>query len=312
MIINKPKFWDTKNFLSSMLEPLSWIVKLLIIIKKKSTTSIKFNIPIICVGNIYIGGTGKTPLSIFLAKELKKIGKKPVIIKKFYKEHFDEQELIKYKFEDIILEKNRSEGINQAIKEGFDIVILDDGFQDYKIIKNLNILCFNSNQLIGNGKVIPAGPLREEFNEIKRANIIVINGEKNLNFEKKVFDVNKTANIFYLNYKPKNIDKFKNKKILAFAGIGNPSNFFELLKKYKLDVKKTISFPDHYFLNKRQLTEIISDAQKGNCEILTTEKDFFRIKDFKLNQINYLEVELELENKEEFLKKISEIHDKKF
>jgi len=73
MRINKPKFWDTKNFLSSMLEPLSWIVKLLIIIKKKSTTSIKFNIPIICVGNIYIGGTGKTPLSIFLAKELKKI-----------------------------------------------------------------------------------------------------------------------------------------------------------------------------------------------------------------------------------------------
>ena len=115
-----------------------------------------------------------------------------------------------------------------------------------------------------------------------------------------------------MNYKPKNIDKFKNKKILAFAGIGNPSNFFELLKKYKLDVKKTISFPDHYFFNKRQLTEIISDAQKGNCEILTTEKDFFRIKDFKLNQINYLEVELELENKEEFLKKISEIHDKKF
>ena len=312
MRVNKPKFWDTKNFLSSMLEPLSWIVKLFIIIKKKSTTSIKFNIPIICVGNIYIGGTGKTPLSIFLAKELKKNGKKPVIIKKFYKEHFDEHELIKYKFEDIILEKNRSEGINQAIREGFDIVILDDGFQDYKIIKNLNILCFNSKQLIGNGKVIPAGPLREEFNEIKRANIIVINGEKNLDFEKKVFDVNKTANIFYLNYKPKNIDKFKNKKILAFAGIGNPSNFFELLKKYNLDVKKTISFPDHYFLNKRQLTEIISDAQKDNCEILTTEKDFFRVKDFKLSQINYLEVESELENKEEFIKKISEIHDKKF
>ena len=82
MKINKPKFWDTKNFLSSMLEPLSWIVKLLIIIKKKSTTSIKFNIPIICVGNIYIGGTGKTPLSIFLAKELKKKWKETCDYKK--------------------------------------------------------------------------------------------------------------------------------------------------------------------------------------------------------------------------------------
>ncbi len=312
MRFNKPKFWDTKNFLSSILEPLSWIVKLFIIIKKKSTTSIKFNIPIICVGNIYIGGTGKTPLSIFLAKELKKNGKKPVIIKKFYKEHFDEHELIKHRYQDVILEKKRSEGINQAIKEGFDIVILDDGFQDYKIIKNLNILCFNSKQLLGNGKVIPAGPLREEFNEIKRANIIIVNGEKNLEFEKKIFDVNKTTNIFYSNYKPTNIDKFKDKKIVAFAGIGNPLNFFDLLKKYKLDVKKTITFPDHYFLSKKQLIEIIDDAKKNDCEILTTEKDFFRVKDFKLSQINYLEVEPEIKNKEEFLKKISEIYEKKF
>ena len=312
MRLHKPKFWETKNFISLIMEPFSWLVKLYIIFKKKVTKSVRFDIPIICVGNIYIGGTGKTPLSIFLAKELKKNGRKPVIIKKFYKEHFDEHELIKNKFEDIILEKNRSEGINQAIKKGFDIVILDDGFQDYKIMKNLNILCFNSNQLLGNGKVIPAGPLREEFDEIKRAKIIVINGEKDLDFEKKIFDVNKTINIFYFNYKPKNIDRFENKKILAFAGIGNPLNFFELLKKYKLDVKKVMPFPDHYYFSKKKILEIIEDAKINNYEVLTTEKDFFRVKNFKLNQINYLEVEPDIENKQEFLKKISEVYDKNF
>ena len=95
MIIAKPKFWDNKiGIYSIILLPLTLIILAYIFFKRKFTKEIKFNIPIICVGNIYIGGTGKTPTSILLAKELSNLGKKPVIIKKYYKNHQDEHELI--------------------------------------------------------------------------------------------------------------------------------------------------------------------------------------------------------------------------
>ena len=114
-----------------------------------------------------------------------------------------------------------------------DAAILDDGFQDFSIKPNFSILCFNSKQMIGNGLIIPAGPLRESLRAIKRADCIIINGNKNLEFENKIFEITKNKNfkLFYSKYKIKNIDKFRNKKITAFAGIGNPSNFFELLKE---------------------------------------------------------------------------------
>ena len=143
-----------------------------------------FKIPIVCIGNIYIGGTGKTPLSILVSKELSKIGKKPVIIRKFYKEHKDEHSLIKENFSYLILNSNRTRAIQEAQNKNFDTAILDDGFQDYKIKKDLSIICFNSN-FDGNGFIIPAGPLREDLGSIKNAQIIIINGYKDLSFEKK-------------------------------------------------------------------------------------------------------------------------------
>ena len=101
--------------------------------------------------------------------------------------------------------------------------------------------------MIGNGFLIPAGPLRESFDSIKKADCIFINGDKNLEFENKIKEVNKDIKIFYSIYKIKNLYKFKNKKVVAFAGIGNPSNFFKLLKENGLNLRKTYSFPDHHY-----------------------------------------------------------------
>ena len=125
--------------------------------KKKIINEKTFEIPIICIGNIYIGGTGKTPTSILIAKELQKSGRNPVILRKFYKNHKDEYDLIKNKIKNLIISKNREKGILEAIRMNYDLVILDDGFQDNKIKKNFHIICFNQKQLIGNGRVIPAG-----------------------------------------------------------------------------------------------------------------------------------------------------------
>ena len=116
------------------------------------------------------------------------------------------------------------------------MAILDDGFQDYSIKKNLNILCFNSNQLIGNGMTLPAGPLRESINAVKKTQIVLINGSKNKLFEDKILSISNKVKIFYSKYLPENIEEFKNKNLLAFAGIGNPSNFFKLLSDNNLSI----------------------------------------------------------------------------
>ena len=182
-----------------------------------------------------------------------------------------------------------------------DVVILDDGFQDHKINKNLNVICFNQTQKIGNGLVFPAGPLREDLNNLSRADIILINGKKDKNFDKKIFKINNEVLIFYSNYKLLNIKKFRKKNLIAFAGIGNPSNFFDLLKKNKLKIKKKYVFPDHYDFKKEELTKLITEAKKNKCQIITTEKDYYRIRNLKLNSIKYLKVKLEIKNKRKLI-----------
>ena len=123
---------------------------------------------------------------------------------------------------------------------------------------------FYENQLIGNGLIFPSGPLRENILH-EYAHIIVIIGQKNLNFEKKILSINSKIEIYYSNYVPRNIDKFRNKKLFAFAGIGNPENFFKLLKQNNLLLEKQVSYPDHYNFKKNELVNIIKEAMIENA-----------------------------------------------
>ena len=307
--INKPKFWDRKiGLISILFFPLSLIVIFFTFLKKKITKTRGFKIPVICVGNIYLGGTGKTPTSILLANELSKLGKKPLILRKYYKNHNDEYSLIKNYFKNLIISKNRIEGLKEAEKSNFDIVILDDGLQDYKIKKNLSIVCFNNNQLIGNGMVLPSGPLRENLSILKNVEIVIINGSKNINFENKILNINKKLEIFYSFYKPINLDQFKNKKLLALAAIGNPENFFQLVEKNNLKIFKKKIFPDHYQFSKAEMQNILREAEMKNYQVIMTEKDYYKINHYKLKKINYLKVSLEIYNKEKLLKKINSLY----
>ena len=188
-------------------------------------------------------------------------------------------------------------------------MVLDDGFQDYKINKNLNILCFNQLQLVGNGLVLPSGPLRENLNSINLANIVIINGNRDINFEKKILKINNDLEIFYSNYRPINMEQFKGKKLLAIAGIGNPNNFFDLLKKNNLLVEKKMIFPDHYEFTEIEINNIIEESVSKNYQIIMTEKDYFKVKSFNYNKIKFLKVVLEIKNKDKLIKKICEIYD---
>ena len=312
MNLSKPDFWDKeKSFISILFIPFSLIVLFFIFLRKKFTKQLVFKIPIICIGNIYIGGTGKTPTSIFLANELVKIHKNPVILRKYYKEHRDEHGLIQTNFKNLILSENRIKGLREAERKNYDSVILDDGFQDYHFKKDLSIICFNQNQLVGNGFVLPAGPLRESLNSLNNADIVLINGKKDNKFEEKILNINKNLKIFYSYYKMVDINHLKNKNLLVIAGIGNPENFFQLISKHNLNIQKKLIYPDHYLFNKNEIKNIVKEAKDKNYKIAMTEKDYFKIKDFDIDDIECIKVSLEIIEKEKFVKIVEDLYDKK-
>ena len=299
MNFKKPEFWDKSELYiwSIILYPFSLLFLIISLGAKFLKIKKKFPIPIVCVCNIYTGGTGKTPLALEIFKITKSYGKNPAFVKKGYDYLYDEIQMLD-KTGKTYSDKNRKEAIKSLISDKHDVAILDDGFQDLSIEKDFSILCFNSRQLIGNGFLIPAGPLRESFDSIKKADCVLINGDRNIEFENKINKINKNIKIFYSKYKIKNIENFKNKEIVAFAGIGNPSNFFHLLKENNINVKKTYSFPDHYNYSENDFSKIIGDK---NMKIITTEKDYFRMNDRQKQNCEFVKVDLEIENKSEFV-----------
>ena len=318
MNLKKPKFWDYQkiSIWAILLFPITILYRFIFLTNKFLKTTKQFPIPVICIGNIYLGGTGKTPLAMEIFKIYKFLNKNPAFVRKPYRYVNDEIEMLK-KFGKIFTLKDRASSISSLINSKFDVAILDDGFQDFSISPNLSILCFNSKQLIGNGFVIPSGPLRESFSSIKRADCIFINGEKNLEFERKIKNLNSNSKIFYSKYKIKNSKKFINKKIIAFAGIGNPQNFFDLLIENDIEVKKTFSFPDHHHYSEADYKKIIAEISllndkkvkkqsENDAVLLTTEKDYSRLDNKMKNNFDYVEINLEIEDKDKFINLIKE------
>jgi tetraacyldisaccharide 4'-kinase len=327
MYFIKPKFWDKKksSFLSILLYPLSIIYYLINIIRKKISIPRKFNIPIICVGNIYIGGTGKTSAAIEIMKILNK-SKKICFLTKGYgrKSKKDiylnelnisnqntvdtgDEALLLNKYGDVYISNNRAKAINTIIKLGYDAIILDDGFQDHLIFKNLNILCFDSKNWIGNNNLIPSGPLREPLTSIKEANFIIIKGEKNQIIEKEIKTVNPNIDIIYAENKIGNIKTLEKKNFIAFAGIGNPYSFFNTLLDHNIKIIKQIIYPDHFQFTEKNYKVLSKEAENNKCDLLTTEKDYLRINNNFKEKIYYTKLNtllIEKESLEEKLKKL--------
>ena len=311
MKFKKPKFWDYKkpNIISYLLLPISVLLQIAKFIKNVTIKKKKFqSIKTICIGNIYLGGTGKTSLSLKINKILKdKI--KSCFVKKYYSNQIDEQKILE-KNGKLFKSKNRSESIKQAINEDFKVAIFDDGLQDPSINYDYNIVCFNTNNWIGNGQTIPSGPLRENIKNLKKYKNVFLNGNKeNIeNIKKYIHEIDPNINIYQGEYIPLNIDEFdKKNKYLVFSGIGNHKTFVSMLKINDINVVKDIEFPDHYKYSTKEIDNIISISKKLDCKIITTEKDYMRLNNN--NEINYIKSELEIINEETFLNNISKIYD---
>lgn len=307
MNFKKPKFWDAKShsFYSLLFWPLSRLFEFSYIFKPKNKHKFK-NIKTICVGNIYLGGTGKTSLAIKISELLKDRNIKVCFIKKLYPDQKDEIKLLK-KHGKLFASHSRIKSLKKAVKQKYKVAIFDDGLQDYSIKYDLKFICFNNINWIGNGNVIPAGPLRENIKNLKNYKYMFLNGNLE-NLKKIKSDINKInpkIKLFHCIYNPININEFDlSKKYIAFSGIGNHKTFISMLKKNKFKVTKEIEFPDHYNYTKDDLNKIILKSNQLNCKIITTEKDFLRINPLKFNEIKFIKSELHIQDEQKLINAI--------
>lgn len=316
-MIIRPKFWKTKNIISFSLIPLSVIyflvTKLFSITKKPK----EIKIPVICIGNITAGGSGKTPVSIEISDILKKSGYTPCFLTRgygreaskdinialndqnhSYKDCGDES-LLLCKSGQVFINKNRYTGAKKAVKSGSDIIIMDDGLQNYTLKKDISFLVISGFDGIGNGLLIPSGPLRETLNSgLKKADAIIITGEDRLNTEKHIPSDKKIFRTDLKFFLPKEAE---NVPLIAFAGISNNEKFFESLKALNCNIVKTVAFPDHYPYKNKDIKKLLEESKNTDSKLITTEKDYVRIPEEYRSNILTLPIKQEIKEKEEFI-----------
>ena len=312
-----PEFWYKKNIISKLqiilLYPFSIFWVLIDYFKRYFSKTYKSKLKVVCIGNLTVGGTGKTPFSIYTFKILKNLGYNPVFLTRGYggfkkgplevnnSHHFQDvgdESILLSKVGTTILSKNRSLGAKfiEKHKDKFNVIIMDDGLQNYQLKQDIKFLLVDKHLKLGNGYCLPAGPLRQSIkrglNDIDK---IILTGESD-NKEKNLF---KSFNIPVIksNIKITIPIKIKKEKLLAFCGLANPNKFFETLKKNGYEISSTKIFPDHYAYKKEDINNLIFDANNQNLKLITTEKDYVKILENK-NHIDFLPIEVELNVKD--------------
>ncbi|NCB49701.1 MAG: tetraacyldisaccharide 4'-kinase [Alphaproteobacteria bacterium] len=258
--------------------------------KKKS---FEIPVPVFCIGNIVVGGSGKTPTALYLADIFSQKAKKVVYLNHGYKSErqnvvlqkgsvfqqgLSEEAFLLAQKAETVINSNRKEGALTALKLSPDILIMDDGFQNPSLQKDFSILVFDGHKGIGNGRILPAGPLRESLKSgLKRAQAVLILGEDETSLSLKIQKINPKMPVFLGQIRPSFPFK-KKEEYIAFAGIGRPSKFFDMLKENGFNLKKEISFSDHCPYTSKEIKFLKSLGKN----FITTEKDYIKLpKDFQ-------------------------------
>ena len=303
MYLKKPSFWDKQiSILSYLLLPFTIFIKVNNFLNSKKKKYLSKKLKTICVGNIYVGGTGKTPTTIKLYDLIKKI-KNASTAKKYYLNQQDEEILLKRKTK-FLTASSRINILKLAEKKNIEVLIFDDGLQDNQIDYNFKFVCFDGDLGIGNGLLLPAGPLRETINSLKKYDVVFIKKGNNLNNLIKLIEKhNKRIKIFITDYKVSKFSKFnRSKKYLIYSGIGNPHSFAKILKQNKVKIVDKIIFPDHHSYSNQDFNFILNKAKQNNAEIITTEKDYVKVPKKLQKKIKFLRVNLIIHNEKKLIK----------
>lgn len=294
-----PRFWQHKNLLSFLLWPISFLYGTITQCRLRFSHPYKCGAYVICIGNITAGGVGKTPVALAMAEKYLKQGKKVFFVTRGYKgklknivvdlakhsvaETGDEARLLA-KTAPTIISPDRARGAKKAVALGAEVIIMDDGFQNPRLYKDESWLVFDGSVGIGNGMIIPSGPLRETLkNGEKRAQNVLIMGEDKTHLAEKI-----TLPVYQgeLVAEPFDLD---NKKVFAFAGIGHPEKFYQTLKSLGYEVVKTYDFEDHHAYIDAEIEKIIEEA--GVLPVVTTEKDFVKLSFAVRDKVHVLKVQ---------------------
>ena len=292
-MLKAPKFWYQKKdtYLSNSLYPFSLLFRFGTKIRSLVSAKQQSPLPVICIGNIVIGGAGKTPLSLKIGKLLIKAGYRPHFISKGYAGLIKKSTLVQSWHsatsvgdESILLSKvaptwigtDRVNSSKLAKKKGADCLIMDDGFQNPTIQKDFSIIVINSSQEFGNKRVIPSGPLRESIKRgLSRTNLVIVIGEISDELRNNI-----PSNIPIIEAKfeiKKENKNFNGQNIIAFAGIAYPEKFFKSLEEQGGKIIKQITYPDHYIYIENDILSLAETANQTKSILVSTQKDYVRI-----------------------------------
>ncbi len=310
-MIRAPKFWHKPSIAGKLLSPLSILWRTGTAVQKIfSSPPWSGPVPIICVGNLTAGGAGKTPLTIDFVQALNASGHKPHVLTRGFggsligpvKVNPDIHTVAQVGDEPLLLAskaptwlaRNRVAGAQQAIKNGASIIIMDDGFQNSTIKKSFSILAVDGGYGFGNGQVIPAGPLRETPKAgFSRCDAVVLIGEDQhgiMDFIGNTCPIYRTKIITYPN------KELTNQKVIAFAGIGRPSKFYESVIDLGCEIVDTFDFPDHHQFKLDEINSILKQSSELSAIPVTTTKDYVRLPLEVQPMIKQIEIALKWEH----------------
>lgn len=304
----EPEFWKNRGWLSAALLPLSWLYRGITRIRQTCCCGFKGAIPVICIGNVTAGGAGKTQVALAIGQMLIDKGYPIAFVSRGYggtlagpvqvettrhnASQVGDEPLLLSTLAPVFVSKDRGKAIILAQKNGAQVIIMDDGFQNPSVQKDFSLLVIDGHHGMGNGRVMPAGPLRETLaSALQRCQAVVMVGG----------DAHRLASVISVPILRAKIEATynneKRKSFVAFAGIARPEKFFNTLEEYGYHAVETVSYPDHYTYKDTDLQELFAKALHHGAALITTEKDAVRLPKETRPSIVTLPVALRFEDK---------------
>lgn len=310
-----PHFWYRKHIISYLLLPLALLYRGVFFFRSVCACQTSFNKVTLTVGNVTLGGAGKTPTSIVIAQLLRKRMIKSTFLSRGYLGQIDgpiiinqshsavdvgDEALLLSKHCNTVISKKRYLAKELVDNMDVDCVIMDDGLQNFKVKHDIKILVVDVSFLFGNGFLVPAGPLRERYKEaMERVDYIIYIGSKDV-VTKLEFYKEYSSKSFFAKYVAES--RFSKQKLyLAFSAISNNQKFFSSLRQEGYDVQQIKEYPDHYFYSQQDIESLLDLAKKENLVLITTSKDMVKIPGKYRKDILEFKIKLQLEQEVRFV-----------
>ncbi len=295
--MREPGFWHgPPSWKSHLLKPLSALYGA-IAAKRLQHTGMNAGIPVLCVGNYHVGGAGKTPTVLALTKLLRDLGEIPVVLSRGYggklqgpvrvdparhaASDVGDEPLMLAATLPVVISRDRADGVALARAQAASVILMDDGFQNPSIAKDASVIVIDSERGLGNGQVIPAGPLRAPLRpQLARTDALVIVGHGAAAGTVAADIAAQGKPVLRAHLRPDNaqVSSLRDKRVLAFAGIGDPQRFFKTLQASGIDVVRQRAFADHHAFSKAEIESLVAEATRDALTLVTTEKDFVRLR----------------------------------